>query len=289
MEAPLVLALDTSTDTCSVALLAPSGSGFREVARRSARGGREHTRRLLVFADEALQEVGADRDRLAGVVVGTGPGTFTGVRIAVATARALALGLGLPVLGVPTLAALAAAAITGGGGGTGDGCGGGHMVSPAGEPTRLVVPVVDAHRGQLFGTVYLRSAASLGERGALWVQQGSVFVTLPQTVRAEVEGRAGERPTLYVGKTDSLPAGAPAANQAVQAAYLLQGQELLVHPGEVSAAERMLAWLGARDEGGTSAHLFAPGEPGSPEAVVPVYLRAPDADLHIKKMRDPWT
>jgi hypothetical protein len=30
------------------------------------------------------------------------------------------------------------------------------------------------------------------------------------------------------------------------------------------------------------------GEPGSPEAVKPIYVRSPDADIHITKMRDPW-
>ena len=35
-------------------------------------------------------------------------------------------------------------------------------------------------------------------------------------------------------------------------------------------------------------HQPCAGDPGTPEAVRPIYVRAPDADLHITKMKDPW-
>ena len=34
--------------------------------------------------------------------------------------------------------------------------------------------------------------------------------------------------------------------------------------------------------------VYGAGELGSPEAVKPIYVRSPDADIHITKMRDPW-
>ena len=62
----------------------------------------------------------------------------------------------------------------------------------------------------------------------------------------------------------------------------------LREPDGPSAGSRLIAWLeytgcGMAREPGVKA-----GEPGSPEAVKPIYVRSPDADIHITKMRDPW-
>jgi len=102
-----VLALETSTAACSVAL-SIGGSIFadhRVVAR-------EHNRLILPMVDALLRSHGVARADLAAVAFGRGPGSFTGVRIAAGVAQGISLGLALPVVPVSSLAALAHAAAT---------------------------------------------------------------------------------------------------------------------------------------------------------------------------------
>src|SRR5258708_22713769 len=97
-----VLALDTATEACSVALL--SGD---EVISRSAEGGRSHAQQVLEMVEAVLAEAEVSLSMLDGIAASIGPGAFTGVRISVAVAPGLAFGAGLPVLTGSTLGALA--------------------------------------------------------------------------------------------------------------------------------------------------------------------------------------
>lgn len=97
-----VLAVDTSTEACSVALL-----GADEVQYRWALLPREHSRRLLPMLAEVVESgdlVAAGVERLA---YGCGPGSFTGLRIAASAVQGLSFTSGLPVAAVSTLAAMA--------------------------------------------------------------------------------------------------------------------------------------------------------------------------------------
>lgn len=97
-----LLALETATEACSVALLA--GSGVLERHLLTPQG---HTRHLLPMVHAVCAEAGVPLSSLDGLAVGIGPGAFTGVRIACAVAQGLALALNLPIAPVSTLAALA--------------------------------------------------------------------------------------------------------------------------------------------------------------------------------------
>jgi tRNA threonylcarbamoyladenosine biosynthesis protein TsaB len=97
-----ILALETSTEYCSVALWQDG-----TVSERSALVGQKHSELLLAMLDELLQEAGVKLAQLDGIAFGAGPGSFTGVRIACGVAQGLALGAELPVLGVSTLQAVA--------------------------------------------------------------------------------------------------------------------------------------------------------------------------------------
>ena len=96
-----VLAIESATDACSVALF----DDARLLASSHEVIGRGHAERL-VPAIAALPDKGrADR-----ILVSLGPGSFTGVRIGLAAARALGLAWHCEVLGYPTLALVAAMA-----------------------------------------------------------------------------------------------------------------------------------------------------------------------------------
>jgi tRNA threonylcarbamoyladenosine biosynthesis protein TsaB len=95
----LFLALDTSTATASVALY----DGQRVLSETSWQAGREHSTRLLVEVDVALERVGTTVSDLSGLVVACGPGSFTGVRVALSVAKGIAAARRLPLWGVNSL------------------------------------------------------------------------------------------------------------------------------------------------------------------------------------------
>lgn len=100
-----LLALDASTELCSVAV--GGSAGFVE---RSEHAGQRHSERMLPMVHALLADAGVALAQLEGIAFGAGPGSFTGLRIACGVAQGLAYGVGLRVVGVSTLAAIAEAA-----------------------------------------------------------------------------------------------------------------------------------------------------------------------------------
>jgi tRNA threonylcarbamoyladenosine biosynthesis protein TsaB len=98
-----ILALDTSTEACSVAL-AINSSVHDEVVL-----GQQHSSRILSMVDALLAEAGLRLNQLDAIAFGRGPGLFTGLRIGTGVVQGLAFGADLPVVPVSSLAALAQA------------------------------------------------------------------------------------------------------------------------------------------------------------------------------------
>lgn len=97
-----LLAIDTSTDACSVAVMVNGETLFdhRVAAQR-------HGEWVLGMVDELMVEAGITPAQLDALVFGQGPGSFTGVRIGVAAAQGIALGADIGVVGISTLQSIA--------------------------------------------------------------------------------------------------------------------------------------------------------------------------------------
>ena len=99
-ETPTILALDTSTNLCSVAVV--SGDSVIEMQRDLPRAHNQH---ILAMIDEALGGRGLESVDL--IACGVGPGSFTGIRVAVGVAQGLGWSLEIPVFPVCSLASQA--------------------------------------------------------------------------------------------------------------------------------------------------------------------------------------
>jgi len=99
---PKILAIDTSTDACSAALLLD-----HEIFDRFMVAPKEHTSFILAMVDELLSESKVGFGELDAIAFGCGPGSFTGVRLASSIAQGFAFASVLPVVRISTLRALA--------------------------------------------------------------------------------------------------------------------------------------------------------------------------------------
>jgi len=167
--APLLLALDTSTSTASVALF----DGQRVLSETTWQAVREHSTRLLVEVDAALERIGRTPSELTGLVVARGPGSFTGVRVALSVAKGMAAGLGIRVWGVSTLDVLAHA---------------------AGEVELPVRAVLEAGRGRYATALYVHGQstqdarlATLDDLKALLDEPTLIIGELTQEARNQLE------------------------------------------------------------------------------------------------------
>ena len=97
-----LLALDTATEACSVALLHDGKvTSHYEVIPRL------HAQKLLPMIKDLLAEAGVELSAVEAIAFGRGPGAFTGVRIAIGVVQGLAFALERPVLPISNLAVLA--------------------------------------------------------------------------------------------------------------------------------------------------------------------------------------
>ena len=98
-----LLALDTSSPACSVALL--NGGNTLQAYELEAQ---KHTREILPLVDKLLQKGGVGKADIEGIIISAGPGAFTGLRVGAAVAMGLAAAWNVPLLPVSSLALLTA-------------------------------------------------------------------------------------------------------------------------------------------------------------------------------------
>ncbi|QTF08277.1 tRNA (adenosine(37)-N6)-threonylcarbamoyltransferase complex dimerization subunit type 1 TsaB [Brenneria izadpanahii] len=164
-----ILALDTATEACSVALWNDG-----EIHSLFEVCPREHTQRVLPMVRQVLAESGLTLNVLDALAFGQGPGSFTGVRIGIGIAQGLALGADLPMIGISTLETMAQGAFR---------CRGATRVLAA----------IDARMGEVYWAQYLR------ESDGRWQGGSSEAVLTPQQVQALTEPLSGEWATVGTG------------------------------------------------------------------------------------------
>lgn len=128
-----LLAFETSTEACSVALYADG-----EIVERFEIAPRRHAELSLPWADALLAEAGIAKSQLDAIAFGRGPGAFTGVRLAIALSQGIALALDRPLVPVSTLAVLAAQS---------DGA--------------RILAAIDARMGEIYTGTFLRDGNTL--------------------------------------------------------------------------------------------------------------------------------
>jgi len=158
-----LLAVETSTEACSVALWIDG-----QVQERFEIAPRRHTELVLPWAGQLLADAGIAKSQLDAIAVGRGPGAFTGVRLAVALVQGMALALDKPVVPVSTLAALALQAAT-----TQDDC---------------ILAAIDARMGELYLGLFRR------DPDQLLVALGEEWMALPSAPKV-----AAASPLIGVG------------------------------------------------------------------------------------------
>jgi tRNA threonylcarbamoyladenosine biosynthesis protein TsaB len=172
----LVLALDASTYSGSVALLRDGSSVAEAVAAMKG----EHEERLMPAVAMLMADHGVPVDRLDAVACGAGPGSFTSLRIAASIAKGLSVAREIPLVVAPSTLLVAAAATP---------------PLPAG---RYIV-ALDAMRGDFFCHAIEVHAADELEPGELW-----------RAPRADLEARASGSGARIIGPAES-PSLAPHA------------------------------------------------------------------------------
>jgi tRNA threonylcarbamoyladenosine biosynthesis protein TsaB len=104
-DKPTILAIDTSTEACSAAILHAGNSLWR-----FEKTANTHTALLLPMISSLLVEASLSLSAIDIIAVTRGPGSFTGVRIGIGIAQGLSFGLNKPVYEISTLQAIACTA-----------------------------------------------------------------------------------------------------------------------------------------------------------------------------------
>lgn len=185
-----ILALDTATDSCSVA----ATDDGRVAAELTIRKNQTHSRHLMELVDSVLQIAGFGAADLDGLAVSIGPGSFTGLRIGISTIKGLAHALDKPVVGVSTLEALA---------------------RQCSQTSFLIYPMLDARKGEVYTATYRFDADEL-------VQQTTARAVRPEALTEHIKS-----PCLFIGTGARLYRQSIAAAAGSLAHFVSGGQNTI--------------------------------------------------------------
>jgi len=192
-----ILALDASTEVCSVAL---QHNGC--VTQRACELARSHSKVLLPMVDELLAEASLTLKGLDAIVVTRGPGSFTGIRISIGIAQGLSYGAGIPLVGVSSLAALAQGAF-----------------AKYSDHNAIYVPAFDARMGEVYWASYRIVDGIL-------ICSHAPSVSAPEQLYAYVQEQGCNGTIVGGGHGWSLDGSAVAQPQIMDAALLPDAQNM---------------------------------------------------------------
>lgn len=155
-----LLALDTSSLACSVALLADD-----DIVQRYTEQAREHTKLIVPMIEAVLADGGTALGEIDAFVLGNGPGSFIGLRISASLVQGMAFGVDRPVVPVSSMLAVAAAVF-------------------ADEDCDEVLVAQDAHMNEAYVGRFAKSAC------------GRVEAVQPETIHAQT-AIAGLEPGVH--------------------------------------------------------------------------------------------
>ena len=164
------LAIDTSTDTASLALV-QDGEVLAELTWHCRQN---HSTQLLPNLEHLLSQTGSSPRSLTGIIVAKGPGSFNGLRVGISTAKGLAFSLGIPVVGISSLEVEA------------------YQHAETGLP---ICPIFNAGRGEIAAALYQKDH---GE----WRRLTAEHITTVEALCSEIKTR-----TVFCG--EFVPSIAP--------------------------------------------------------------------------------
>jgi len=157
-----ILALDTATDSCSVA----ATDDMALSAELTIQKNQTHSKHLMELIHSVLEIAGFGVADLDGLAVTIGPGSFTGLRIGISTVKGLAHALDKPVVGISTLKTLA---------------------WQCGQTSYLIYPLLDARKDEVYGATYRFNADQL-------IQKTSARAMIPEAVVEDIKS-----PCVFIG------------------------------------------------------------------------------------------
>ena len=131
----LLLAIETTTKNCSVALFENS-----KLLQFKEQNSDEylHAEQLTFFIEEVVEKSNITLKEIDGIVLSKGPGSYTGLRIGTSTAKGFCYSLDIPLISVSTLKAMA-------------------FVMSKKEDYKFYCPMIDARRMEVFASIYDQS------------------------------------------------------------------------------------------------------------------------------------
>jgi tRNA threonylcarbamoyladenosine biosynthesis protein TsaB len=228
----IILGIETATQQVGCAIGGVEGL----MASFHAARGRRHAETLTPAIEFACAQARIDIHEVSVVAVDIGPGLFTGLRVGIATAKAVAQALRVPMIGLSSLDLLA------------------HQVRYS---NRLIVPIVDARRGEVFAAFYRRVPAGVQRISEPWVGQ-------PDDLADELLARREE--VLLVG------------DGALRYASVLDADVGSVEFGTVGNA-----YPSATDLVELAHPRALREEFVQPWELEPLYLRKPDAEVNFER------
>ena len=160
-----ILNIETSTETCSVAVAQDGGIIFEKINNEP----NSHTKYLAKFVEEALSFAESHAIPLDAVAVSSGPGSYTGLRIGVSTAKGICYGKNVPLIAIPTLKLLCVKPL---------------LSDDIEDENALLCPMIDARRMEAYTAIYDRALREVREVKAEvidattykeWLDKGLVY------------------------------------------------------------------------------------------------------------------